>query len=74
MRYDFTKDLMVIDGTTYPLKPYRKWLRENHDRLVSGHFIKALTLGDKTKFYYDWQTIYFLAEEYLFLNDYIKTL
>jgi len=74
MRYDFTKDIMVIEGTEYPLKPYRKWLRENHDRLVSGHFIKALTLGDKTKFYYDWQTIYFLSEEYLFLNQYLKTL
>lgn len=74
MRYDFTKDTMTVDGKCYPLKPYRRWLRENHDRLVSGHFIKALTLGDKTKFYYDWQTIYFLAEEYLFLNDYIKTL
>lgn len=74
MRYDFSKDTMVIDGVEYPLKPYRKWLTENHERLVSGHFVKALTIGDKTKFYYDWQTIYFLSEEYLFLNEYLKTL
>ena len=74
MRYDFSKDIMVFEGKEYPLKPYRKWLIANHERLVSGHFVKALTMGDKTKFYYDWQTIYFLSEEYLFLNDYIKTL
>jgi hypothetical protein len=74
MRYEFSQDIMVYDGIEYPLKPYRKWLFQNHERLVNGHFIKALTVGDKTKFYYDWQTIYFLAEEYLFLNDYIKTL
>jgi len=74
MRYDFVKDTMTIDGIEYQLKPYRKWLTDNHERLVSGHFVKALTIGDKTKFYYDWQTIYFLAEEYQFLNDYIKTL
>jgi len=74
MRYDFSKDTMVIDGVEYPLKPYRNWLKENHERLVSGHFVKALTIAGKTKFYYDWQTIYFLAEEYLFINEYIKTL
>lgn len=74
MRYDFVKDTMNVDGIEYQLKPYRKWLTDNHERLVSGHFVKALTMGDKTKFYYDWQTIYFLAEEYQFLNDYIKTL
>jgi len=74
MRYDFSKDIMVIEGVEYPLKPYRKWLAENHERLVTGHFIKALTIGGKTKFYYDWQTIYFLADEYLFLKDYLKTL
>lgn len=74
MRYDFVKDTMNVDGIEYQLKPYRKWLTDNHERLVSGHFVKALIMGDKTKFYYDWQTIYFLAEEYQFLNDYIKTL
>lgn len=74
MRYDFSKDTMVIDGKSYQLKPYRKWLKDNHERLVSGHFVKALTIGDKTKFYYDWQTIYFLAEEYQFLNDYLKSI
>ena len=74
MRYDYSKDIMVIDGVEHSLKPYRKWLFQNHERLVSGHFIKALTFADKTKFYYDWQTIYFLAEEYLFINEYKKTL
>ena len=74
MRYDFVKETMTIDGIEDQLKPYRKWLTDNHERLVSGHFVKALTIGDKTKFYYDWQTIYFLAEEYQFLNDYIKPL
>jgi hypothetical protein len=74
MRYDFAKDTMLVDGNAYPLKPYRKWLMDNHERLVQGHFIKALHVDGKTKFYYDWQAVYFLAEEYLFLNSYLKTL
>lgn len=74
MRYDFSKDIMVVDGTEYPLKPYRQWLMKNHERLVTGHFVKALSIAGRTKFYYDWQTVYFLAEEYLFLKTYIETL
>lgn len=74
MKYDFTKDIMVIDGVEYQLKPYRKWLFENHEKLVTGHFIKALTIAGKTKFYYDWQAIYFLSAEYQFVDDYLKTI
>jgi len=65
---------MVINGLEYPLKPYRQWLMKNHERLVTGHFIKALTVGGRTKFYYDWQTIYFLAEEYQFLDNYTNNI
>jgi len=74
MKYDFSKDVMVIDGNEYPLKPYRHWLMQNHERLVTSHFIKALTIGDKTKFYYDWQAIYFLSAEYEFVKDYLNTI
>lgn len=72
--YNYSKDIMVVDSVEYPLKPYRKWLIENHDSLVSGHFIKSLHVLGKTKFYFDWQTIYLKASEYQFLNDYIHEL
>jgi hypothetical protein len=71
MLHDFSRDVMVIDGVEHPLKPYRKWLLVNHESLVTGHFIKSLRVGEIVKFYYDWQTIYFLASEYGFLNNYL---
>jgi len=74
MKYDYTLDIVIKDGVEYQLKPYRKWLFTNHESLVVGHFVKALRVGDKTKFYYDWQTIYFLASEYGFFQDYIDSL
>jgi hypothetical protein len=74
MKYDYSKDILIIDGKEYALKPYRKWLMHNHESLVVGHFVKAINIGKDTKFYYDWQTIYFLANEYGFFNDYLATL
>jgi hypothetical protein len=71
MGYDFVKDVMIIEGVEYALKPYRKWLIQNHEQLVNGHFIKALTVGGQTKFYYDWQAVYFLSAEYGFVNNYL---
>jgi hypothetical protein len=72
--YDYVKDTMVVSGTSYDLKPYRKWLARNHESLVQKHFIKAIAVGFKTKFTYDWQHIYFVAEEYNFLKDYLNEL
>lgn len=65
---------MTIDGVDYPLSPYRKWLFKHHESLCNGHFVKALKVLDKTKFYFDWQSIYLKASEYQFLNDYINEL
>lgn len=72
--YNYSKDTMTIDGTEYSLGPYRRWLIENHESLCSGHFVKALTVMNKTKFYFDWQSIYLKASEYNFLNDYLNEL
>ena len=72
MKYDYTKDIVITNGVEHQLKPYRKWLLANHESLVVGHFVKALTIGGKTKFYYDWQTIYFLASEYGFFENYLN--
>lgn len=72
IKYDYTGDLVVVKGVEYPLKPYRIWLIQNHEQLCSGHFIKAIRVGDRTRFTYDWQTIFLKAEEYQFLNDYIN--
>lgn len=72
--YNYSKDIMVVDGTEYPLKPYRKWLFQHHEALCNGHFVKALQVLGKTKFYFDWQSIYLKASEYEFLNNYIHEL
>lgn len=72
IKYDYSDDKMVVDGVDYPLHPYRKWLVQNHEQLCSGHFIKAIKVGDKTRFTYDWQTIFLKAEEYLFLKNYVN--
>jgi hypothetical protein len=74
MRYEYSKDVMIIDGKEYSLKPYRKWLMEYHEGLCRGHFVKALKVDGYTKAYFDWQTIYHLASEYGFLNNYLKTI
>jgi hypothetical protein len=74
MKYDYSKDIVSVDGVDYELKPYRKWLMRNHESLVVGHFVKAIKVGSQTKFYYDWQTIYFLANEYGFFQDYVSSL
>lgn len=63
---------MTVDGRQYDLKPFRNWLLRNYERLCSGHFIKAIKSGDKTKFTYDWQQIYFLADQYEFTKIYIN--
>lgn len=74
MKYDYSKDIVSVDGVDYELKPFRKWLMQNHESLVVGHFVKAIRIGSQTKFYYDWQTIYFLASEYGFFQNYIDSL
>lgn len=71
VKYDYIEDIMIVDGVEYQLRPYRIWLIQNHEQLCSGHFIKAIRVGDKTRFTYDWQTIYFKSEEYQFLNNYM---
>lgn len=71
IKYDYIEDNMTVDGVEYQLRPYRVWLIQNHEQLCSGHFIKAIRVGDRTRFTYDWQTIFLKAEEYQFLNDYI---
>lgn len=61
-----------MEGKVVDLKPYRKWLLSNHEQLCAGHFVKAINVGSKIKFTYDWQSIYLKAEEYQFLNQYIN--
>ena len=63
---------MTIDGEDYLLSPFRKWLLANHEQLCNGHFIKSIRVGDKIKFTYDWQHIYFVAEQYEFTKNYIN--
>lgn len=72
IKYDYTQDILTIDGKVVELKPFRKWLLANHEQLCSGHFVKAIKVGHKIKFTYDWQSIYLKAEEYQFLNQYIN--
>lgn len=74
VKYDYSKDTMNVDGVEYPLRPFRKWLISNHEGMVQKHFIKALTTVHGTKYTFDWAHIYFLASEYGFLTNYLKTL
>lgn len=71
IKYNYNSDLVNVDGVDYQLSLYRRWLLLNHHQLCSGHFIKAIVVKGKTKFTYDWQSIYLRAEEYEFLNDFI---
>jgi hypothetical protein len=71
IKYDYTIDIVTVDGVDYQLEDYRKWLLINNEQLCNGHFIKAVNVKGKTTFTYDWQSIYLKAEEYQFLNDYI---
>lgn len=72
MRYDYSKDIVLHNDVEYALKPYRRWLMENHESLVSGHFVKAIYSRGKIRFTYDWSTIYFLANEYGFFENYLN--
>lgn len=71
IKYDYTRDLFTLDGLEYDLTHYRRWLLANHEQLCNGHFIRAVKVGDKTKFTFDWQSIFLKAEEYQFINNYI---
>lgn len=71
IRFDYSLDVMVLDEKEYPLRPLRKYLTSNHPELVQGHFIKAIRVGGKTKFTFDWDTIYFKAKEYGLIKNYI---
>lgn len=72
MKINYIIDTMIINGVEYPLAKYRSWLISNHEQLCSGNFIKAIIVGEKTRFTYDWQHIYFLADQYQFTKDYIN--
>ena len=71
IKYDYNRDLFSYNGEDYDLTLYRRWLLSNHEQLCNGHFIRAVNVGQTTKFTYDWQSIFLKAEEYQFLNDYI---
>jgi hypothetical protein len=72
IKYDYSEDLMSVDGDSFPLKPYRKWLISNHEELVSNHFIRSINTINGTKHTFDWAHIYFIAGEYGFISDYLK--
>lgn len=71
IKYNYIDDLVTVDGVDYQLSAFRSWLLSNHEQLCSGHFIKAINVGDRVRFTYDWQSIYLKAEEYQFINDFI---
>lgn len=77
MKYDFAQDVLYIrmpdkdDDTAISLKDYRNWLLINHEVLCKNHFIKALRSGNKTKFTFDWQSIFATAQRYKYLNKFI---
>lgn len=71
IKYNYILDIVTVDDVDYQLSEYRSWLLYNHEQLCSGHFVKAINVGRKVMFTYDWQSIYLKAEEYQFINDFI---
>lgn len=69
-KYDYINNKLTVQGIDYQLDDYRVWLLANHQSLCSGHFIRAIKTQDGTKFTFDWQTIFHLAEVYNFINDF----
>lgn len=74
IKFDYAKDVMTVDGVDFQLVPFRKWLLKTHEQLCNGHYIRAIKTGNKTRFTYDWQQIYFLADQYEFTKQYIHEL
>jgi hypothetical protein len=72
MTYDYSKDTMRINGVDYPLKDYRNWMRAMHPDIIINHMVRYVIKSGKPKPTYDWQHIYFLAEEYGLLKKYIN--
>lgn len=74
IKFDYSRDLFIADDTEYPLDGLRKYLIDNHEGLVRGHFIKAIRSGGKTKFTFDWDAIYFKAKQYSIIKNYLHEL
>jgi len=74
IKFDYRKDEFTVDEQPYPLAGLRKHLINNHEDLVSGHFIKAIHSAGRTKFTFDWDAIYFKAKEYSIIKNYIHDL
>ena len=72
VHYDYKIDAVCVANVFYALKDYRKFLLGNHPDLCQNHFIKAITVGGKTKFTFDWQSIYAIASRYKYLNNFIN--
>lgn len=72
MIYDYVSDLMRINGVNYSLKDYRKWMKRNHPDIIVNHMVRYVRKNDKMTPTYDWQHIYFIAEEYGLLKKYIN--
>jgi hypothetical protein len=71
-KYDYKNNLLVSEGDVYQLDEYRKWLLSNHQDLCAGYFIRAIHTSEGTRFTFDWQSIFHLAEVYNFLKDFIN--
>lgn len=72
--FNYEKDTFEVGGTEYSLSPFRSWLLDNHQTLCANHFVKAINVNGKVRFTYDWQHIYFLANEYSITKQYINEL
>lgn len=71
MKYDYTKDVMVVEGKEYSLKPFRKYLVQVCHDIVTAHRVARIWSSGKYRDTYDWQQIYFLASELLITKQYI---
>ena len=70
--YDYVLDRMKIDGIEYSLSEFRVWLFKNHADICNNYMVRTIIKGNRRVMTYDWQHIYFIANEYSLTKQFIN--
>ena len=66
VRIDFDNKEIIYNRNRYPLRPFKLFLLEHHEKLCKNHRIKG--------WIFDWETIIFYTKKYYIINFYLKNL
>lgn len=70
--FDYRVNKLKTEGGEYDLDDLRRWLLRNHEQLVMNNFIKTINTHSGTKSTFDWQYIFFLADTYGYITNFIN--